>query len=97
MKIKYADGEIIVTERIRGARVQVVRYADKAWAVRVRRTLAKDERLKPMMFTDSKRRFLETRVGLSRGAMCAIQSCILTIMEMEGKGTKVLNHERGRV
>jgi hypothetical protein len=29
---------------------------------------------------------METRVGLSRGAMLAIQACILTIMEMEGKG-----------
>jgi len=93
MKIKYDDGDIIVTERIRGARVQVVRYADKEWAVRFRRTLAKDERLKPMMFTDSKRRFLETRVGLSRGAMLAIQACILTIMEMEGKGAKVRTQE----
>jgi hypothetical protein len=95
MKIKYADGNIIVTERIRGARVQVVRYADKEWAVRFRRTLAKGEEVKPMIFTDSKRRIMETRVGLSRDAMLAVQACILTIMEMEGKGSEVRKHERG--
>jgi hypothetical protein len=54
--------------------------------VRVRRTLAKGEEVMPMIFADSKRRIMETRVGLSRGSMLAIQACILTIMEMEGKG-----------
>jgi hypothetical protein len=93
------DGEnnIMVTERIRGARVKVVRYANKDWAVRFRRTLAKGEEVKPMIFTNSKRRIMETRVGLSRDAMLAVQACVLTIMELEGKGTEVLKNERGLI
>jgi hypothetical protein len=96
MKINYKDGDVAVTERIPGARVQVVRYGDdKSWGVKFKRTLAKGEKVNPMIFMDSKRRVMETRVGLSRGAMLAIQACILTIMEMEGRGAKVRTQEEG--
>ena len=89
MKISVRDGWVAAEERIPGARVEVRRYADKHWAVRFRRVMQKGEKLSGAQYTDKRRRILETRIGMSREAMIAVQDCILTIMEMDGKGAEV--------
>lgn len=95
MRIRKTDAWTMAEVRLQDRRIKVYRFNDKSWGASfVRPTKAckgcdNPAVIEHKVFTDPKRRRMETGLRMSQEAMTGLMNAVLTLIELEKGGVNV--------